>query len=875
MNSSSDSLLVIHRSDYQSPQCQVDSVHLTVAIYDDFTQVTGCFAISPLSEKGGAIRFYGGETLQLIAMDINGNAHHPDKNHLAEGYIDLNIDQPVMVTIAARIHPDQNTALEGLYQSNGMYCTQCEPEGFRRIIWYPDHPDILSVFTTRIEADASSLPVLLSNGNLIEKGQLDDNRHFAVWHDPHPKPSYLFAMVAGDLDVVEDHFVTKDGRKVALQIFVEHGNAHLCGHAMESLKASMQWDEDVFGLVYDLDVFMIVAVSHFNMGAMENKGLNIFNAKYVLADKQTATDDDLSLVEAIIAHEYFHNWTGNRITCRDWFQLTLKEGLTVYRDQEFTSDRHSRGVKRINDVALMKAVQFPEDAGPTAHPVRPDTYREINNFYTPTVYEKGAEVIRMMEQILGKDAFMRGIDRYIKDNDGKAATCEDFVSAMELANDVDLKQFSLWYEQAGTPILHVLKTYDHEKNALTLHFKQSHQDNSAVKQRHDLVIPVRIGLVSSDGEALPIICDDEKEGSPDRVLTITEKSTSITLHHVPDHAVPSLLRGFSAPVQLQTDLSDNDLLTLLAFDQDSYGRWDAGQQLMSQIIQNMIKQGSISKPIEKQIMVLSDAFRQIVQDQSCDPAVKAELLKIPSQQVIESQFSVADPVAVWNARRKLSKHLGVGLGDTIDQYITNYIDRLDNLSAPERRFLHILMNMKLLSHDPQACQQALMMSRSDNMTLSMAGLNALNQTDVEERQIALAAFAEKWGNQPLVMEKWFALESSCPYISTPEHCEQLMTHPAFDQNNPNKLRSVISVFANLNTRMFHDNHGSGYRFLVHHIADIDKRNPQIAARMVLPLTRFGRYDEDRQAMMKGALTRLKTAQNLSPDLSEVIDKTIG
>ncbi|MGB2304365.1 MAG: aminopeptidase N, partial [Candidatus Puniceispirillales bacterium] len=601
-----------------------------------------------------------------------------------------------------------------------------------------------------------------------------NGRHVAIWHDPHPKPSYLFAMVAGDLDVVEDHFVTKDGRKVALQIFVEHGNAHLCGHAMESLKASMQWDEDVFGLVYDLDVFMIVAVSHFNMGAMENKGLNIFNAKYVLADKQTATDDDLSLVEAIIAHEYFHNWTGNRITCRDWFQLTLKEGLTVYRDQEFTSDRHSRGVKRINDVALMKAVQFPEDAGPTAHPVRPDTYREINNFYTPTVYEKGAEVIRMMEQILGKDAFMRGIDRYIKDNDGKAATCEDFVSAMELANDVDLKQFSLWYEQAGTPILHVLKTYDHEKNALTLHFKQNHQDNSAVKQRHDLVIPVRIGLVSSDGEALPIICDDEKEGSPDRVLTITEKSTSITLHHVPDHAVPSLLRGFSAPVQLQTDLSDNDLLTLLAFDQDSYGRWDAGQQLMSQIIQNMIKQGSISKPIEKQIMVLSDAFRQIVQDQSCDPAVKAELLKIPSQQVIESQFSVADPVAVWNARRKLSKHLGLALGDTIDQYITDYIDRLDNLSAPERRFLHILMNMKLLSHDPQACQQALMMSRSDNMTLSMAGLNALNQTDVEERQIALAAFAEKWGNQPLVMEKWFALESSCPYISTPEHCEQLM-----------------------------------------------------------------------------------------------------
>ncbi len=695
-------------------------------------------------------------------MDINGHPHHPDKNHLAEGYIDLTIDQPVTVTITARIHPDQNTALEGLYQSNGMYCTQCEPEGFRRIIWYPDHPDILSVFTTRIEADVASLPVLLSNGNLIEKGQLDDNRHFAVWHDPHPKPSYLFAMVAGNLDVVEDHFVTKDKRKVTLQIFVEHGNAHLCGHAMESLKASMQWDEDVFGLVYDLDVFMIVAVSHFNMGAMENKGLNIFNAKYVLADKQTATDDDLSLVEAIIAHEYFHNWTGNRITCRDWFQLTLKEGLTVYRDQEFTSDRHSRGVKRINDVALMKAVQFPEDAGPTAHPVRPDTYREINNFYTPTVYEKGAEVIRMMEQILGKDAFMRGIDRYIKDNDGKAATCEDFVSAMEMANDVDLKQFSLWYEQAGTPILHVLKTYDHEKSTLTLHFKQSHQDNSAVQQRHDLVIPVRIGLVSSSGKALPVICDGENEGTQDRVLNITEKSSSFTLHHVPEDAVPSLLRGFSAPVQLQTDLSENELLTLLAYDQDSYGRWDAGQQLMSHVIQNMIEQGSISKSIEEQIKVLAEAFRQIVQDHSCDPAVKAELLKMPSQQVIESMLSVADPVAVWNARRKLGKHLGLALGDTIDHYITDYVGRLNEISAQERRFLHILMNMKLLSHDPLACQHALMMSRSDNMTLSMAGLNALNQTDVEERQIALEAFSEKWKDHSLVMEKWFALEASCP-----------------------------------------------------------------------------------------------------------------
>ena len=875
MSSGSTFQQVIHRSDYQPPQCSVDSVNLTIAIYDDFTQITGIFAISPLSAKGGNISLYGGATLQFRDMEINDTPYHPDDSDLANGKIDLIIEKPSVVMITGRIYPDQNTALEGLYRSNGMYCTQCEPEGFRRIIWYPDHPDILSVFTTRIEADAATLPVLLSNGNLIEEGHLPDDRHYAVWHDPHLKPSYLFAMVAGDLDMVEDHFMTKDGRKVALRIFIEHGNAHLCGHAMESLKASMRWDEDVFGLAYDLDIFMIVAVSHFNMGAMENKGLNIFNAKYVLADKQTATDDDLSLVEAIIAHEYFHNWTGNRITCRDWFQLTLKEGLTVYRDQEFTSDMHSRGVKRINDVAMMKAIQFPEDAGPTAHPVRPDTYREINNFYTPTVYEKGAEIIRMMEQLLGRDAFMQGIDRYIRDNDGKAATCEDFVSAMETASGVDLKQFSRWYEQAGTPILNVQKSYDKDKKTLTLNFKQSHQDNPAVDTRHDLVMPVRVGIVSASGDVLPVICDGESSGVEDRVLTITDKTSSLTLHQVPDGAVPSLLRGFSAPVQLQTNFTEDDLLTLLAFDKDSYGRWDAGQQLMCQVIRIMLEQGGLSKNITQKIQVLGDAYRQIIQDDTCDPAVKAELLKAPSQQVIETMLAVADPVAVWNARRKLAKNLGLALGEAMDSQIRDYTGRLDDLTAQERRLLHILMNMKVLTHDPIACQQALAMSKSDNMTLSMAGLNTLNQTNVDERMEALNAFAAKWESHPLVMEKWFALEASCPYLSTPEHCETLMTHPAFDSNNPNKLRSVISVFASLNTRMFHADDGSGYRFLAHHIAEIDKRNPQISARMVLPLTRFGRYDEDRQAMMKGALIRLKTAQELSLDLSEVVDKTIG
>ena len=879
MSSLDASQEVIHRSDYQAPDCRVDNVDLTVSIFEDYTKVTGVFTVSPLTKKGGKITFYGGEPLQLEAMDIDGETYLPKKDDLAKGHIHLNLKKSVVITISVRILPDQNTALEGLYRSNGMYCTQCEPEGFRRIIWYPDHPDILSVFTTRIEADAKTLPVLLSNGNLIDQGMLDNGRHFAVWHDPHPKPSYLFAMVAGNLDMVEDHYTTSNGRDVVLRIFVEHGNAHLCSHAMASLKASMKWDEDVFGLNYDLDIFMIVAVSHFNMGAMENKGLNIFNAKYVLADKQTATDDDLNLVEGIIAHEYFHNWTGNRITCRDWFQLTLKEGLTVYRDQEFTADMHSRGVKRINDVALMKAVQFTEDAGPTAHPIRPETYREINNFYTPTVYEKGAEVIRMMEHLLGKEAFMRGIDRYITDNDGKAATCEDFVLAMETASQVDLSHFKRWYEQAGTPVLEVKKTYDEEKQTLTLHFKQTYEDNPVLNTHHDLMIPVRLGLITDDGTALPVICDNkydrQNDDEKDRVITIAEKTVSITLHQVPKGAVPSLLRGFSAPVALKTDHSDAELLTLLKYDQDSYGRWDASQQLMSNVILDMVKTDFDPKLVEQKIHTLADSFRQIVLDQECDPAVKADLLKAPSQQVIESMLAVADPVNVWKARRKLVKNLCVVLADSIDPIIDDYTNRSDVLSAQERRLLNILMNMKLLTHDPLACRQALALSRSENMTLSMAGLHALNQTDVDERMMALAEFENKWSHHPLVMEKWLALQSSCPFISTPEYCEMLMKHQAFDKNNPNKLRSVLSVFANMNTRMFHADDGSGYKFIVRHIADIDTRNPQIAARMVLPLTRFGRYNDSRQALMKGALTRLKTAKNLSPDLSEVIDKTIS
>ena len=876
-NMMSGSGRTIRRGDYTFPECQVQDVHLNIAIYDDHTRVTGTYTIAPLAQDGkgeGKITLWGDDSLRFISLTINGKSHQPDDKSLSAHAITLTLKGTSTVVVTSDLNPDANTALEGLYRSGGMYCTQCEPEGFRRIIWYPDHPDMLSVFTTRIEASAS-LPFLLSNGNLTDQGNLSEDRHFAVWHDPHPKPSYLFAMVAGDLDLVEDQFVTREGRKVSLQIYVEHGNAHLCGHAMKSLKKSMKWDEEVFGLSYDLDVFMIVAVSHFNMGAMENKGLNIFNSKYVLANTKTATDDDLDRVESIIAHEYFHNWTGNRITCRDWFQLTLKEGLTVYRDQEFTADMHSRGVKRINDVALLKAIQFPEDASPTAHPIRPETYQEINNFYTPTVYEKGAEVIRMLEHILGKDGFMNGVAHYIKTHDGEAATCEDFIAAMETANDADLSQFRHWYSQAGTPQVKVTRQYDSASQTLSLQFQQSIADHPAIPTRHDLVIPVRMGLLSGDGKPLSLVKEGQKKGGKECVITLTEKKETHRFEQVPADAVPSLLRGFSAPVQLHSDLNAEELLLLLASDKDSYGRWNAGQELMKSIILPIIKNENIDDDINLHINNLSSALITILEEKNLDHAVKAELLKLPSQQVIEAALPVVDPLSVWSARRKLAKAIARHMWEPAQAIITRLMADLGKCDAGQRRLLNMLIHLLVLTREEKPYQQALVMAGHKNMTISMAGLGALNQSDAAERMQAMAEFESRWTNDALVMEKWFSLEASCPFVSTPEHCEALMTHPAFDQGNPNKLRSVISVFAALNYRMFHANDGSGYRFLAHHIAEIDARNPQIAARMVLPLTRFSRYHEDRQALMKGALIRLKTASTLSSDLSEVIEKTLN
>lgn len=857
---------VVMRSAYEPPHFAVESVHLTIALFDDRAEVTSKLTLSRFEAGSSkAVELFGGKGMALDRLTVNGKDLNPDEFDTSQGVISIDIPDHAVIETATTIDPKNNTTLEGLYLSGDMYCTQCEPEGFRHITWYPDRPDVMSIFTTRIEAPLS-MNVLLSNGNLVGQGGLEGDRHFAEWHDPFKKPSYLFAMVAGDLDHVADTYTTKDGREVDLRIYVEHGNAHRTEHALSSLKRSMKWDEDVYGLSYDLDIFMIVAVSHFNMGAMENKGLNIFNSKFILADLETASDGDLDRVEGIVAHEYFHNWTGNRITCRDWFQLTLKEGLTVYRDQEFTADMHSRGVKRADDVALLRAVQFPEDAGPTAHPIRPEEYAEINNFYTPTVYEKGAEVIRMIATILGHDGFMKGMDLYVERHDGTAATCDDFVAAMADANGVDLSRFKRWYSQAGTPSLTVQRQYSDEQQSLSLTFKQKSPVTAANTERKSLVIPISLGLVGANGESLAVETDGVI-AAENITFILDQAEETITLKNVPKGAVPSYLRGYSAPVKLTTDLSTEEKLHLLGADADSFGRWDAGQSLMIDAItadeQTDLAQG------------LAEGLIKTLKDDRLDGAEKAQILRLPSQSIIEASMDMPDPYTVWQRRRELSIKLGQMMADPILAMLKQLHKRQDETTAADRAIYGRLLGLAVLAKLDGADDHALSLSQHKNMTLSEAGIAALNQIDGDKRAEALMQFGQRWADNPLVMEKWFMHEASAPLIGSPDHCDWLMTHPQFDANNPNKLRSVLSVFASLNTPNFHAEDGSGYMYLARQISKIDGRNPQVAARIVLPLTRFNQYDEERKAMMKGALTRIKCIDNLSSDVGEIIGKALS
>ena len=768
----------------------------------------------------------------------------------------------VRILSKVKLYPSDNSSLEGLYESNQMLCTQCEPEGFRKITWFPDRPDCLSIFKVNIEAPIS-FNTMLSNGNLIDEGIIKDYndksvRHFKTWNDPFPKPSYLFALVVGNLEVTSSTFTTFSNKIINLEIYTEIGNKHLTGHAMKSLKKAMDWDERKYGLEYDLECFMIVAVSHFNMGAMENKGLNIFNSKFILADLNSATDYDLQNIEAIVAHEYFHNWTGNRVTCRDWFQLTLKEGLTVFRDQEFSAEMNDRGVKRIEDVILLRSIQFPEDAGSNKHPIRPDEYMEINNFYTPTVYEKGAEVIRMIYNYLGEKLYRKGMDVYFNKFDGKAVTCEDFLKALELGSNLNLDLFKEWYSQAGTPTLNIKRVAHNNKIVFDLY-------QTVNEQKSYLPIPIAISLIDKKGDLVEFSINNSKN-EYEHVYLLSKSNDKIEISCHEDAVVPSLLRGFSAPVNIKTDLTIIEYLHVLKYDNDSFNKWEAIQNLYLSCLEN-----------EENISLITSILSEFLNKKIISLSLIAYLLELPSKTVIENLSNVSDPIDVYNVRRNLIKKIGLSLQSVFEKTSSNLMKNDINQTnkTGERLLLGKILNFLVLIQSNIGIKLAEKISLSDNMTLSSIGLKSLCQGDSENSLKYLNNFYSKWKSNSLVLEKWFEMMSTLNIEGEGlNFIKKLLVHQAFDYKNPNKLRSVLGSFQRENTLLFHANDSSGYNFVSDQIILIDIKNPQAAARLILPLTRFNNYDEIRKGKMKQALYKIYNKNSLSSDLSEIIAKAL-
>jgi aminopeptidase N len=872
-------------AEYRVPDHLIDAVELDIDLDDTGATVTAILRGRRNSDAktADAPLYLDGQDQDLLEVVLNGRTLEADDYVLgAESLAIPGVGDVFELTIKSRNNPAGNTALEGLYLSNGMYCTQCEAEGFRRITYFPDRPDVMTVYTTTIRADKAAYPVLLSNGNLVETGDLGGGRHFAKWHDPFPKPSYLFAMVAGDLAHVEDKFITMSGREVTLRIFVEHGDEDRCGHAMDSLKRSMAWDEERFGLEYDLDLFMIVAVSHFNMGAMENKGLNVFNSRYVLADRETATDVDFQRIEAIVAHEYFHNWTGNRVTCRDWFQLSLKEGLTVFRDQEFTADTHSRGVQRVGDARTVRAVQFAEDAGPTAHPVRPDSYIEINNFYTVTVYEKGAEVVRLIHTRVGEAGFRAGMDLYFQRHDGQAATCEDFVTAMQDASGVDLSGMKLWYEQAGTPELTVELSHDPDSQRATLRVRQRVPDTPRQRDKMPMPIPLGIGLLDRAGAALPLrlVGETMNEAPTDRVLTVTEAEQAFVFESIAEPPIPSLLRNFSAPIKVNADLAPDDLAVLMAHDRDPFARWDAGQRYASGLMLDLVADNAADRE-----MVVAPAFIGAIEatlcDESLEPAFRAEALRLPSQGELSQAMKVADVDGIHAVAAFTHNQLGDALYDRLlEVYRRSMEDQQGGGLSTGAMGNRALGNAVLAYLASSGRRQGLDLAKAQvddgaSMTMVMGGLQALNGIDCPERETALATFHDRWHDRPMELDKWFALTAMSTLPGTLGKVMGLLEHPGYDMGNPNRVRAVVGAFASGNQVRFHAADGAGYRFLADRVLELQSLNPQVAARLIQPLTRWRRYDEGRRALMIEQLTRVVETPGLSKDVFEIASKGLA
>ncbi|MCB1801899.1 MAG: aminopeptidase N [Gammaproteobacteria bacterium] len=867
----------IRLQDYQPPAYLVDSVDLDFDLREQGTRVVSRLALRRNPEGNGGDLRLDGESLQPVWVRLDGVELDASRYHIDAESLTLT-DPPEAFVLESEviIAPESNTALEGLYRSGGMFCTQCEPEGFRKITWFVDRPDVMARFRVRLEADLSAFPVLLSNGNPLESGELAAGRHYAVWDDPIPKPCYLFALVAGDLLHVEDHYRTIEGRDIQLRIYVEPENIDKCEHAMRSLVNAMRWDEEKYGRAYDLDVFNIVAVNDFNMGAMENKGLNIFNSKYVLARADTATDQDFQGIEGVIAHEYFHNWTGNRITCRDWFQLSLKEGFTVFRDQEFSADMGERGVKRIEDVRMLRANQFAEDGGPMAHPIRPDSYIEINNFYTLTVYEKGAEVVRMQAQLLGPERFRKATDLYFERHDGQAVTTEDFVRCMVDASGLDLSQMQHWYDYAGTPLVSVDASYDAGAACYTLDVEQSVPDTPGQKDKPPFLIPLAVGLVGSDGRDLAVSLEGAGEATQ-HTLHLTQAKQRFIFEGVHEQPVPSLLRGFSAPVRLEFDYSDEQLMFLLANDSDGFNRWDAAQTLTRRVLLRMV--GQYREGIEMTVPDgLLQAFGDALGDGSREPALLAEILGLPAIGYLGDFMDRVDVDGLHLARETLRISIGRALHERLlatYEALAEQGGYEPSAEAIARRSLKNRALAYLVAADGLAggerCREQY--QRQHNMTDVMAALSLLADSDHPARAAVLADFEQRWQNEPLVMDKWFSVQAMSVRSQTLDDVRRLMQHPAFSMRNPNKVRALIGAFANANPVRFHAADGSGYAFLQEQVLALDPANPQIAARLLRAMSRWRRYDDARQEHMRAVLETIAKSK-VSKDVYEIASKSL-
>ncbi|NNI82600.1 aminopeptidase N [Pasteurella multocida] len=862
-----------YRKDYRTPDFTVTDISLDFQLDPKKTVVTATSQFRRLNPQAQKLRL-DGHSFQFSSLKLNGRDFkhfEQDGESLSLNLSTVDADQ-FSLEVVSILSPEKNTSLQGLYQSGEGICTQCEAEGFRQITYMLDRPDVLARYTTKITADKSKYPYLLSNGNRVDSGELPDGRHWVEWHDPFPKPSYLFALVAGDFDVLSDTFTTKSGREVALELFVDRGNLDRAEWAMQSLKRSMKWDEDRFGLEYDLDIYMIVAVDFFNMGAMENKGLNVFNSKFVLANPQTATDEDYIAVESVIAHEYFHNWTGNRITCRDWFQLSLKEGLTVFRDQEFTSDLWSRSGKRIEDVRLLRTAQFAEDASPMSHPIRPDKVIEMNNFYTMTVYEKGAEVIRMMHTLLGETLFQKGMQLYVSEQDGKAATCEDFVSAMERASGIDLTQFRHWYSQSGTPELTITDSYDPETAVYTLHVAQHTPPTADQMEKVNLHIPLKIALYDKNGQA-QVLENDGQIINP--VLDVKQAEQSFQFTGVKSKPVPALLCDFSAPVKLYYEYSTAQLITLLRHAENQFVRWDVAQMLYAAELRRNLTRYQQGKSLEFSAEVLAELY-QILDGYQQDPELATLILTLPKVTEFAELFKTIDPEGISVVRDFMVRTIAESLKQTLLKVYNDIRLEVYRVNA-EDIALRALRNLCVSYLAYTTVGNNLVnkhYSYANNMTDTLAALSAATKAQLPCRDTLLADFESKWQHDGLVMDKWFALQATRPDDDVLLNVMKLMDHPSFNFNNPNRLRALVGSFANHNLKAFHAIDGSGYRFLTDILIRLNESNPQVASRLIEPLIRFSRYDGQRQTLMKRGLERLSEVENISRDLYEKIEKAL-